>query len=102
MKAKCAVAAIALYVGTLMDAAYSQQQQCGSHDRLVSYLEKRYNEVQVAVGMVGNDRIMEFFASKDKTWTVIVSNTSGVSCIVAAGTNIEHLEPKFEEVEPKS
>ena len=97
-----ALTAIALYVGTLMDAAYSQQRQCGSHDRLVNYLEKRYNEVQVAVGMVGNDRIMEFFASKDKTWTVIVSNAKGVSCIIAAGTDVEHLEPKFDEVDPKS
>ena len=101
MKTVCAIAAIALYVGAPVDPAQSRQQ-CGSHDRLVSYLEKRYNEVQVAVGMVGNDRIMEFFASKDKTWTVIVSNTAGVSCIVAAGTNIEHLEPKFDEVDPKS
>ena len=97
-----ALTAIALYVGTLMDAAYSQQQQCTSHEKMIELLSKRFLEVPKVVGLVGKKRVMEMYASKTGTWTILITNPEGYTCILAAGQSYEDVPSEFSEVEPKT
>ncbi len=40
---------------------------------------------EVAMGLVSNGSINEVLASKDGSWTIIVTRPDGMSCVVAAG-----------------
>jgi hypothetical protein len=77
-----ALAAALLAAGT---ASTQAQQNCGPHGDLVAHLGDRYQERQLGYGTVGNFAIMEIYVSDTGTWTVIVTDVAGKSCIVAAG-----------------
>ncbi len=69
---------------------------CASRDALVSRLESQYSEQLTARGLQSANTLMEVFASNESgTFTVLLTNAMGVSCIVAAGTdwNLEEPEP---------
>lgn len=84
---KYALAAALVFVGTGSTPA---QQNCGRHGDLVAYLGDKYHERQVGYGMAGGFAIVEIYASSDTgTWTMIVTDVAGKSCIVAAGEGLE-------------
>lgn len=68
------------------------QPACGPHDDVVSTLGGKYKEFQAARA-TSNGMLVELFVS-DKTWTMILTNGSGVSCLIAAGENWEAVEIK--------
>ncbi len=59
---------------------------CTKHDRLVKALERKYQEKRRGLGVAAKGTaLMEFFVSQDGSWTVVMTMTSGLACIVAAG-----------------
>ncbi len=81
-----ALAAVAIAAGI---ANAHAQSPCGDHRDLVAYLAERYQERQFAYGTVGNAAIMEVYVSITGTWTVMMTDARGRSCIVAAGDGWE-------------
>lgn len=70
--------------------AQSQQSgnmpQCSERDSVVSYLEKKYKETPVAIGVTSNGGLVEVLSTENGgTWTIIVTSSKGWSCLVAAG-----------------
>jgi hypothetical protein len=65
------------------------QPPCGDHKELVAHLAEKYQERQYAYGTVGNVAIMEIYVSETGTWTVIMTDPAGKSCIMAAGDGWE-------------
>ncbi|MGE0280784.1 MAG: hypothetical protein AB7P20_09255 [Rhizobiaceae bacterium] len=63
------------------------------HDDLVSRLQVTYQERQFAYGVVGSVAIMEVYVSEAGTWTIIMTDIAGRSCIIAAGEGWEHNTP---------
>lgn len=74
--------------------------QCGPHKQVIEMLSKRFSEVPKAVGIVGEKRIMEVFISEKGTWTILVTNSEGLTCILAAGDEWEDVPDRFASVEP--
>ena len=73
---------------TFSTAPANAQTRCISHDGAVKQLAKKYKEKVVGRGLAkGNKSMMELFVSKKGTWTLVVTNTKGASCVVAAGEN---------------
>ena len=71
--------------------------ECGKHEKVIDFLASKYKEHRDAMGLVSNRGVMEFFVSeKTGTWTVLLTNTQGISCIVAAGESFERSEPMAE------
>ena len=70
-------------------AAQAQTLRCGQRGDIVSFLEERFNEKQQGYGTVGNRAVFELFVSPDGTWTILMSRTDSLTCIVAAGQNWE-------------
>ncbi len=69
-------------------AAYAQSQNCAPRDTVVS----RYGESRQAIGLGGNNQVVEIFASEETgTWTITVTTASGVTCLVASGQAYERL-----------
>lgn len=64
---------------------------CAQRDKVVDRLETKYSEQLAAGGLQESQTattVLEVWASpKTGTFTVILTNANGVSCIVAAGTD---------------
>lgn len=70
---------------------------CETRETIVTRLEDKYSESLTAGGLQGSRSVqtmVEVWASeKTGTFTVILTNPQGVSCIVATGTNFFNNQP---------
>lgn len=65
---------------------------CGSHAAVVRWLAGTFSEKPMARGVQGDGQILEIYMAKEgATWTVVVTDPSGESCIVSEGTSMELL-----------
>lgn len=83
-----------MLVGALLMAAPAfAQQNCGPRDQVILRLTTLFGEVRRGVGL-GGESIVEVYASEATgTWTILVTNTRGISCLVAAGQAWETVAP---------
>ena len=69
--------------------------RCTTHEVLVEKLGTDYEETVIARGLANSGVMVEVFSDSDgSTWTIIITQPSGASCIVAAGeawTEVEKL-----------
>ncbi|RWK97259.1 MAG: hypothetical protein EOR45_23765 [Mesorhizobium sp.] len=71
--------------------AASAQYHCVEHGDLVAHLSEQFQERQFAFGLIGQMAIMEVYVADTGTWTIIVTDVAGRSCIVAAGEHWENV-----------
>jgi len=65
---------------------------CHNATEIAKQLSSKYDEAPVAFGVQSNGNLLQVYASSDKrTWTVVSTTPTGVSCIVAAGKSWESL-----------
>jgi hypothetical protein len=96
---KTAFAAIVAAALCTSTNAFAVEVQCADHDLMLDLLEQKYSEDPVAMGTVNEDRFMQLFVSPKGTWTILMTQTDGKACILAAGQNWEAL-PEVAEIEP--
>jgi hypothetical protein len=81
-------------VGTLMLATPAQTQtaNCAPRDVVVERLASQYGETRQSIGLGHNNTVTEVYASTETgTWTIAVTNTRGLTCLVASGLAFETL-----------
>ena len=85
MKLAAACAALTL-------PAFPAQAQviCGGHDYLVAKLAQAFEEKRLGYGVAGQAAIFEVFVSAGGTWTILMTDVRGQSCILAAGDGWEN------------
>lgn len=66
---------------------------CGKRVDFIKALNDKYQESGKAIGIAGQVNLVEVFASKTGTWTILVTTPEGKSCIIAAGNSWEDLPP---------
>jgi len=86
--------ALSLGVGAMIlatDHAFAQQNRnCAERERVVERLSETYGESRQSIGLAPNNSVVEVFASTETgTWTITVTNTSGLTCLVASGQAYE-------------
>ncbi|KPQ18224.1 MAG: hypothetical protein HLUCCO18_02435 [Rhodobacteraceae bacterium HLUCCO18] len=93
MKVTILITALAGFAcGTLGPSIAAAQSLCGAREAVVDMLGSRYGETVRSVGLAGRDRIVEVFASEDTgSWTIVVTDTAGVTCLVASGQHYEQV-----------
>ncbi len=74
---------VALLVSLLPTRAAAEP--CGNRADFLEILMAEYNESPISVGRGSAGELFEVLASKNGTWTVIVTDSSGRTCGVAAG-----------------
>lgn len=80
-------------LATLLAApASAQQAVCGDRNEIISRLENGYEEANTGLGLSANGGVVELYTSKKGTWTLMLTQPNGVSCLIAAGDNWEHVE----------
>ncbi len=86
----------ALLIGWGAFSSSAQAQTvCGDRDAIVASLEKTYSEAPVSVGLASNGAIIEIFASPTGTFTIIVTQPNGLTCVMAAGEYWEDLPKRL-------
>lgn len=78
-----ALAVVALFTGA--PQATGEGTVCAPRAELVSQLDIQFDERRKAMGLMGERTMMEVFASRGGSWTILSTDTQGTSCIVAAG-----------------
>jgi hypothetical protein len=79
----------ASFTASLAMPAAGEEDVCGKRDDIVSRLESGYQEFNSAMGMSTNGSLIELFTSDKGTWTLMLTQPDGVSCLIAAGQNWE-------------
>lgn len=71
----------------LLDANTARAEPaCASHEAVSKQLEQRYAEAPIAMGLANSGKLIQVFASADGgSWTVVVTEPDGTSCIAASG-----------------
>ncbi len=75
----------------LPQTAQSQQaQQCAPRATVTERLATGYGETRRGMGLAANNSVVEVFASDETgTWTITVTMTNGLTCLVASGDAFE-------------
>lgn len=85
MRAALALLALAGFLGGSSAMAAGA---CGPRTEMLKYLKSEYQEVVFGQGVTaGGATIIEMTVSPKGTYTVLMTNIDGASCIMAAGTS---------------
>ena len=72
---------------------------CGERRAVVANLEKTYSEASVStglsIGLASNGSVIEVLASPSGSFTIILTQPNGLSCVMAAGENWENLPKRL-------
>ena len=93
------IIAIALGFGAVMTALPAQAASCAERDKVVTRLQQEYAEELTAGGLnatATKTTVVEVWSSPETgTFTVMLTNAQGMSCIVATGTDWFAREPEL-------
>lgn len=65
--------------------ADAQLVLCGDRAELTNQLENEHSETQRGVGLTRDGRLVEVFASRAGTWTLLLTRPDGNACVVGYG-----------------
>ncbi len=94
------LALVSLAAGAVLigQPAAADMPQCSQRESVVSYLEKKYKESPVAIGVTSNGGLVEVLSTNGGgTWTIIVTSAKGWGCLVAAGEGWKSIAMKPDE-----
>lgn len=83
------MAAAAAAVTVLNVLPVQAQYFCDRHDKMVAQLAEIFNEKRIGYGLAGRTMVAEIFVSPSGSWTLLMTDVSGRSYIVAAGDGWE-------------
>ncbi|MDK4734981.1 hypothetical protein [Rhizobium sp. CNPSo 3490] len=66
-------------------AASQTMLSCAGRSDVVSFLDRNFGEKLTAVGLVNQNAVLEVYAAKSGTWTLVVTDVHGISCILLSG-----------------
>ena len=75
---------------------------CSSRDNFINELSSQHREKPIAMGLAVNGSVLEVLASKDGTWTILITSPNGTSCVVAAGDSWEALKVTYASDGPQA
>ena len=84
-----------LVILTGVAAADAQSaNRCAEREVVLDRLGGKYGETRRTIGMTPNNSVVEMHASEETgSWTITVTHPNGVTCMVAAGTAFETIDP---------
>lgn len=93
MKKILQVASLSSALALAFCAPAMAQAVCGKRADIVKQLAEKYGEVQTSVGVQQGRGVVETYSSpKTGSWTIMITNAQGLSCLMAAGEAFEMRE----------
>lgn len=92
----------ALLLGAVLVTSPAEaQQNCAPRDHVILRLANLYGETPRGMGLDGNHHLVEVYASEEHgTWSIVVTNPTGVSCLVGSGHGWEPVKAVAPEGDP--
>jgi len=82
----CGLAAACMIATT----ATAAPNRCAPHTSVVQRLADVYGERRQAIGLAGDDTVIEVYASDESgSWSITITRPGGPTCLVAAGQNFQ-------------
>ncbi len=94
---------LSVAVGAMAPAqmAEANTRNCASHQAITARLADIYGERRQAMGLGGNNAVVEVYASDESgSWTITVTQPGGPTCLVAAGQNFRIESTPLPEEDP--
>jgi hypothetical protein len=87
----CTSALILGMAAAALPAAGAEQGiSCGARHEVVASLRAKYGETRRGRGLAGSTAVIELYASeKTGSWTILLTDSRGLSCIMAVGEGWE-------------
>jgi len=80
----------ALATASLLVGAANAQTVCGKRADIIHQLENKYGETRRSLGVQRGRGVIEIYASaKTGSWTILLTDPRGRSCLMAAGEAFE-------------
>ena len=77
------------------------QAICGQRAAIVDQLETKYGETRRSIGFQQGRGVVETWANDDTgTWSIVVTNPQGITCLLAAGEAFESEAIRVAEERP--
>lgn len=76
-----AAIAASLSLSTLPASA----QACGPRDTITKNLNGKFKEARRGIGLASQATVIELYVGEEGSWTLLATNTRGVSCVIGAG-----------------
>lgn len=94
---RTAIAAIVFGVLAAAPPTFARSQNvCAPRDKVVSDLQAKYFEARKGAGLANATSLLEIWTSaKTGSWTVIITRSTGTSCILASGNTWMDDAPKI-------
>lgn len=74
---------------------------CATRDAVVHKLTADFGETRQSIGLGHNNTLVEIFASPESgTWSIVVTTTQGVTCLVASGRAFETVAEALPNTDP--
>jgi len=68
--------------------ANAAEPACAARDKIIGQLSAKYQESHRASGLESDTKMVEIWTSPTSgTWTILVTQANGITCIAAAGKN---------------
>ena len=85
---------IVLLTAFLAVPVNAQMMLCKKRPQLLTQLFASHQEAPVAVGLAANGSLFEVLTSADDghTWTLIITQPNGISCVLATGESWQVLD----------
>ena len=91
----------ACLIGLLATSAPAQVNNCAPRPMVLERLSDRFGETRQSIGLDGSGVQVEVFANEQTgTWTIILTNPHGLSCVVSAGESFERLHEELPAGDP--
>lgn len=74
---------------------------CSDHDAIIAGLMDNFQEQRLGYGVASDDAIIEIYTSDNGTWTVLMTDVRGRSCVLAAGDGWEASIDVVRKFEPR-
>ncbi len=85
------VVAIGVALTAFVAVPAQAEQVCGERAQLMLHLEQQFSEQPIAMGLTAKGAVLEVLTSPSGSWTFLVTEPSGRTCMVASGENWESL-----------
>ena len=97
-----AFGAAALVMAPLGATAQEEESvQCAERGGILEVLNSEYDETARAIGLISEEAVLEVFVSKESgTWTVLVTDPKGLSCVLAAGQAWQETPQETDQPDP--
>ena len=94
------LAIVAALLWAMAASPVHAQQICGWRADLATYLSRVYAEAPVGRGLTEKGTLMEIFAARNGSWTMVETLPNGISCLRGSGDSWSNLPLITREMAP--